>query len=70
MLTIGELEGLPHLVGHATLYNDTQHPGVTQCHSAVEASGYLEDGRCFQYRMVEWNNTLTQIRIKFGIPPQ
>ena len=71
MLTIGELESLLSLlVGHATFYNDTQHPGVKQCHSAVEASGCLEDGRSFQYEMVEWNNTLTQIRIEFGIPPQ
>jgi len=71
VLTIGELASLPSLlVGHATFYNDTQHPGVAQCHSAVEASGYLEDGRCFQYQMVERNNTLRHIRIEFGIPPQ
>jgi len=71
VLTVGDLASLPSLlVGHATFYNDTQHPGVTQCHSSVEALGYLEDGRPFQYQMVEWNNTITHIRIHFSNPLQ
>ena len=69
VLTIAELASLPSLlVGYATFYLDTQHPGVRQCHSSVEASGYLEDGRLFQYQMVEWNNTITHIRIHFKKP--
>ena len=71
LLTIGELETLPSLlVGYAAFYNEVQHPGVKQCHSSVEALGCLEDGRLFQYQMVEWNNRLHQIRIHFTDPPQ
>ena len=71
LLTIGELETLPSLlVGYAAFYNEVQHPGVKQCHSSVEALGCLEDGRLFQYQMVEWNNILHQIRIHFTDSPQ
>jgi len=68
VLTVGELADLPSvLVGYATFYNEEQHPypAIQQCHSSAVASGCLEDGRRFQYEMVEWNNALHHIRIEF-----
>ncbi len=44
-LLIGELEGLPKLVGSAGFYNEVLHPGVS---INLVARGALEDGRVFQ----------------------
>jgi hypothetical protein len=50
MLTIGELESLPHLVGAASAYHETLRPlGVVKIATTeFDARGALEDGRSFQ----------------------
>ena len=67
-LTITELLAMPSLMqGVATSFEETLHPtgvakkGMLQ----IVSSGYLPDGRTFQFEAVEAADELRQVRIVF-----
>lgn len=65
-LTIGELADLPSLLkGEAVFFTETLHPAAKICHCSLVASGYLEDGRRFQYQLTRVGEELPHVRIEF-----
>ncbi len=69
VLTIGDLTGLPKVIGTATFYSETLHPfGFSQRTMIyIVASGFLEDGRKFSFQATgtEEQNRLNHIKIEF-----
>jgi hypothetical protein len=70
VLTIGELEDLPSLIGTATFYNETLRPSqAAQVHGiTIVARGVLEDSRSFHVQATRSGGAgrQTSIRIAFN----
>ena len=67
-LTMTELLAMPSLMqGVATSFEETLHPtgGARQSVLQIVSSGYLPDGRTFQFEAVEAGGELRQVRIAF-----
>jgi hypothetical protein len=69
VLTIGELEALDPLMGHARLFSQIQHPSPPAHNDLllVNATGTLQDGRSFR---LHWTHQATKaldvIHVDFG----
>jgi hypothetical protein len=66
-LFMPELLALPHLVGNASLFEETLHPtgGSQQNMLQLNAFGTLDDGRSFEYQVTEVKGDLVHVRISF-----
>jgi hypothetical protein len=67
-LTMTELLAMPSLMqGVATSFEETLHPteGARKSMLQIVSSGYLPDGRTFQFEAVEAADELRQVRIVF-----
>lgn len=67
-LTMTELLAMPSLMpGIATSFEETLHPteGAQKSMLQIVSSGYLPDGRTFQFEAVEAADELRQVRIAF-----
>lgn len=67
-LTMTELLAMPSLMqGVATSFEETLHPTEAAQRSMLQivSSGYVPDGRTFQFEAVEATDQLRQVRIVF-----